>query len=680
MEQQKQTYTAYSFGDPVDLGVILLFLITLINLPFNKVSKDEERQEVFNYCKEVLAWLQKLLPFSEFLDADADVLDGLLTLLSESPLTYETVDILAQHFHTPYPELSIPTTDKLHRMTRKIRNHDEEFEKGESLTVRFQKQCKKRRKEKKNVSVQLENQFLNVIPEFCENLDFQHDFAFLRFLDTFLLITFAKNVTTEDYKKVPLIFPYKDMPVLEADLSSVETTAMRRVKASGKSSLGIQRSESFHDVGNIKKRSESSLFSPDDHDVDKHTPLKRTNSLIDLRRIQISSFSEELQAFLPKLLWLKRWCLIDETQKGNPAANRSHSFLNKSTAPTAIRVQLPLKLVVNTLWLFENYYKDFANAKRKCVRGKPLRAKKKERSFKKGIPPLNMRKGDLVEGKSKKDGEVLLETGVEVEKGKAELRGFVGSKRENYLSSSSEMGEKNMEEAGKSVEKSMLQELEVKSKKHAKINEQNPQNVESFGERGSQDRDRERRRRKRGVKSQKMRKHEVGKSLKEEKFLDNTEKNMKGRNTGVKTSGQVIATEREKEWQRLGIRKGNRNISPTLDYNEAERADSQGNANIPEEQQTDCRPNRFSRQIHAPILNQTGMWGQDATLVYSTENTGSTSGIRNKNFPPTSSSVGSKCKSFELIDADMPLFSFASPEDSKIVSFYSTQLVCSNHL
>ncbi|XP_028394275.1 uncharacterized protein LOC114518472 [Dendronephthya gigantea] len=614
------------------------------------VSKDEERQEVFKHCTDVLVWLQKLLPFSNFLDADADVLDGILTLLSESPLTYETVDILAQHFHTPDPAMTIPTTDKLNRMTRKIRNYDEEFEKGESLTVRFQKQCKKQRKEKKNVPVQLENQFLEVLPDFCENLDFQHDFAFLRFLDTFLLITLAKNVTSEDYKKVPLILPYKDMPVLEADLSSVETMARRKVKAPGKSSLRIQRSESFHDVGNIKKRTESGLFSSDDHDLNKHTPLKRTNSLIDLRRIQISSFSEELQAFLPKLLWLKRWCLIDETQKGNPAVNRSYSFLNTTTSPTAIRVQLPLKLVVNTLWLFENYYNDFAKAKGKCVRGKPSRVKKKKRSFKKGVPPLNMRKDDPVEGESKQDGEVLPETAVEVEKGKAELQGFVSSKGADDPSLFAAVSqEDNMEEAGKSFEKSEVQGLEAKSKKHAKMDEQNLLNVESFSERGSQDCDTVRRRRKRGTKNQEMRKHEVEKSLTQEKFVDSTDETM-----GVKTNGQLSATERKKERQRKGIR----NISVILDHDEAGRSDSQGNTNITEEQ-ADCRHNRPLKKIHAPILNQTE--GEMRGIA-------SMSGVRNKNFSPTSSSLGSKWKSFGSIDGDMPLFSFTSQDDSKIVN------------
>ena len=689
-----------------------------------------------NQCEDVLVWLQRLLPFSDFLIATEDVLDGILTMLSELPLNGEIVDLLARYFHTPSPLLSIPTTDKLNRMTRKIRNKAEGLENGESLTVRFQQQCEKRRTEKNKISVQpFENHFLEVIPEFCRSLDYQHDFAFLRFLDTFLLITLAKNITSEDYKKAPLILPYKDKPTLEAELSSIEETTTRKGKISRKSSFGIQRSQSFQDVGNIKKKPGSSLLSPDDLDSDK--PIDRSNSLTDLRRVQSSTFSQELQAFLPTLLWLKRWCLIEEHQKGNQSVNKSYSLLNMTTTPTAIRVRLPLKLVVNTLWLIENYYKDFAEAKGKCLRDKRSRMKKKrkKRSVKKEIEEDIL----VEEVKQKQDGEPPLEAEVEEENRNVDAR--VGESR-GLESKKKAGGERShaaeVEEENRNVDARVGESrgLEIKKKaggerslaaevgeengkiSEAEVGKSEPQGVvgeenrrvdeggESVGKRQLQVYEKEKRRRKRGAKDSKQ-KVQTGDQLETtktellarqglgmEESGNEIRENMEGIKVEIKTRRRVDESERMKVQlpeQKMRKRK-EKNLNVSRGYKEGDL----GSQKIPDisvehrtflgertnESEGSINPHKYlneivsnGSQMNAPVSSQTDegeVRHQNFNVRSSVENISSSSRIKKNLFssPTSSSSVGSKWKSLESVDADIPLFSFTHLDDGNIVSSY----------
>ena len=686
-----------------------------------------------NQCEDVLVWLQRLLPFSDFLNATEDVLDGILTMLSELPLNGDIVDLLARYFHTPSPLLSIPTTDKLNRMTRKIRNKAEGLENGESLTVRFQQQCEKRRTEKNKISVQpFENHFLEVIPEFCRSLDYQHDFAFLRFLDTFLLITLAKNITSDDYKKAPLILPYKDKPTLEAELSSIEETTTRKGKISRKSSFGIQRSQSFQDVGNIKKKPGSSLLSPDDLDSDK--PIDRSNSLTDLRRVQSSTFSQELQAFLPTLLWLKRWCLIEEHQKGNQSVNKSYSLLNMTTTPTAIRVRLPLKLVVNTLWLIENYYKDFAESKGKCLRDKRSRMKKKR---KKRYVKKEIEEDILVEEvKQKQDGEPPLEAEVEEENRNVDAR--VGESR-GLESKKKAGGERSLaaevEEENRNVDARVGESRGLESKKKAggerslaaEVGEENgkiseaevgksePQGVvgeenrrvdeggESVGKRQLQVYEKEKRRRKRGAKDSKQ-KVQTGDQLETtktellarqglgmEESGNEIRENMEGIKVEIKTRRRVDESERMKVQlpeQKMRKRK-EKNLNVSRGYKEGDL----GSQKIPdisvehrtflgertnESEGSIIKPHKYlneivsnGSQMNAPVSSQTDegeVRHQNFNVRSSVENI---SRIKKNLFSsPTSSSVGSKWKSLESVDADIPLFSFTHLDDGNTVSSY----------
>ncbi len=651
-----------------------------------------------NQCEDVLVWLQRLLPFSDFLNATDDVLDGILTMLSELPLNNETIDLLARYFHNP--ALSIPTTDKLNRMTRKIRNKAEGLETSESLTVRFQQQCEKRRKEKNKIS-SFENNFLEVIPEFCKSVDYQHDIAFLHFLDTFLLITLAKNITSEDYKKAPLILPYKDKPTPVAEISPIEKTTRRKEKACREKSFGIKRSQSFQDVGNIKKKPESSLLSPDDLDSDK--PVNRSNSLTDLRRVHLSSFSEELQAFLPTLLWLKRWCLIEEYQKGNQGANKSYSFLNMTTTPTAIRVQLPLKLVVNTLWLIENYYKDFALAKGKCLRNKCSRVKKK-RSYKKEIVRGQIEENVLVE-ETKHQGDV--EAPVVSEVGEenrnmdiVELRGL--ESRKNRRSVPAVVGEENekVDEVGaRRSELSGLEEMKAcvaVGETKGKVDKGD----ESVAKRQSQVCEKERRRRKRGAKDAKQKVQmedqlEKTATARESEERGNQSRNeigktMEGIKVAIKTGRKVDKSEGVKvelPKQKMGKRTKT-NISRSLQQ-QGDRS-SQSIDEISAEHRTfvDDRRNESDGSIikphkylceelvdndSLPVSHSDEGEVLDQTFKErgSVENISSTSRIKKNLFAsPTSSSVGSKWKSLESVDADIPLLSFTHLNRSKNVSFY----------
>ena len=618
-----------------------------------KAPNDERRQEVIQQCEEVLVWLQRLMPFSHFLNVTDEVLDGILTLLFELPLNCETVDLLAQYFHTPSPSLSLATTEKLNRMTRRIRNNAGHFgqEKGESLTVRFQQQCKKRRDKENNVSAkQPGSNSLEPLPTFCESVHYEHDSAFLRFLDTFLLITLAKNVTSDDYKKVPLIQPYSDRPTLKAEMSSIETATRAKEKCCRKNTLGIQRSQSFHDVGNIKKKSKSSLLSPSDLDSNEHKQVNRSNSLTDLRRIQPSNLSEELQKFLPVLLWLKRWCLVDESHKGNQGANKSYSFLNMTTTPTAIRIQLPLKLVVNTLWLDENYYKDYGNAKGRCVRVRHSHEKKRKVSSTK-VRPEDEGKDTMQEASH---GRSLLNT--EVREENAEVEAVVeslakdesegreserGRRRRKRRFTDSRRKNETADELDKiTAELEPREDLEMEKETNDEVEE----NVE-------------------GMKVEIRRKTEVNGTENLEELSAQTLRRRK------RTSKNVTVSRKQKEeldTETTDEVAGKQQFNQTLVDNQTrDRQETAQQSVTKSERRVDKDPQ--DSVIIRPAETKTS--NQDLPLKASNENILSRSGIKKKLFSsPTAPSIESKWKSVESVNTDIPLFSFSSQERPDSVS------------
>jgi hypothetical protein len=79
-------------------------------------------------------------------------------------------------------------------------------------------------------------------------------------------------------------------------------------------------------------------------------------------------------------------------------------------------------------------------------------------------------------------------------------------------------------------------------------------------------------------------------------------------------------------------------------------------------------------QMNAPVSSQTDegeVRHQNFNVRSSVENISSSSRIKKNLFSsPTSSSVGSKWKSLESVDADIPLFSFTHLDDGNIVSSY----------
>lgn len=652
----------------------------------------------------VLLWLQRLLPFSDFLNATDDVLDGILTMLSELPLNGETVDLLAQYFHSPPSSLSIPTTEKLNRMTRKVRNKAEGLESSESLTIRFQEECDKRRKEVNNVSTKsFGNTFLEIIPEFCKTLEYQYDYAFLRFLDTFLLITLAKNITPEDYKKTPLILPYKDKPTLDEEVSSIEETTKTSRKLSTKTSFGIYRSRSCQDVGNIRKKPGSNLLSPNKLESDKRTPLHRSNSLTDLRRVKSSILSDELQSFLPILLWLKRWCLIEECQKGNQGVNKSYSFLNATVTPTAIRVRLPLKLVVNTLWLMENYYKDFALAKGKCMRDKRSRVKKK-RSLKKKNVSKEIGENVLVEEvEQKENGEPLLEARILEENrnvgedGDGELQSVEsGKKLDDEVVQEKKVDDEvdeQVDEVEESVRPNESQDVGNRRKVHVESGCEH-QNVDEAGATKSEGE--KRRRRKREAKNAKR--NPQMESIVESKTEEPTararlETEVESRN-GVGENQEIVATRRSVDagtaLPKHRMRKHKeKNISPSLVQKEErdfmsqnidntlvehrtffdEQTNSSKGSMIEPHRRFEEFGNKDSSLIIAPVLSHTDegeVWDQERGSVI---NDWSRSRIKKNLFSsPTSSSVGNNWKSLESVETDIPLFTFTHVDPKNVGS------------
>ena len=582
-------------------------------------------------------------------------------------------------------------------MTRKVRNEAEGLESIESLTVRFQEQCDKRRKEVNNESTKsFENTFLEIIPEFCKTLEYQHDYAFLRFLDTFLLITLAKNITSEDYKKTPLILPYRDKPTLQAVISSTEETTKTSRKLSRKSSFGIYRSRSFQDVGNIRKKPESNLLSPDKLESDKHTPLHRSNSLTDLRRVKSSTLSDELQVFLPILLWLKRWCLIEECQKGNQGVNKSYSFLNVTVTPTAIRVRLPLKLVVNTLWLMGNYYKDFALAKGKCVRDKHSRMKKKRSPKKKNVSK-EIGKDVLVEEvEQKENGESLREAGILDENrnigedGVGELQSLEGGKK---------VDDEIVQEDGKVDEAEGMNEIQdVGNRRKEHVGSEFEQvNVNEAGVTKSEG---EKRRRKKREARDSKRKFQT-KSILESKRKELTARERleteeeSGNGVGVEENQEIMTTRRgvdtrtalqkhrmrnykEKNVSLSFVQREERdfksqNIDDTFveqrTFFDKQTSESEGLTVYPRKQSQEFA-NKDSPLITAPAHSQTEegeVWDQERGSV---KNDWSKSRIKKNLFSsPASSSTGNNWKSLESVKTDIPLFTCMHIDGPENVGF-----------
>ena len=357
-------------------------------LIFFQGQGEDHKQAVIQKCEDVLTWLKRFLPFSAYLDSTHHILDGMLTLLTELPLTTETVNLLAQYFHNPPPSLGLSTVEKLKRLTRKLRNVSGPLGmgNGEPLSVLYQEKCEERRKEAKAVPrnpapekpMDLETAF-----EFCNSLAYQKDSAYLRFLDTFILITVSKNITERDHKKVPLLLPYKNQLEL-VEISGNEQPNEKPVRTPNvmsHTSLGVKRSQSFQDV---KKKTHGALLSSDGDEKNDKSPLHRSNSLTDLRKVEKSMLSGELRAMLPRLIWLRKWCSVKEGHTGNQGGNKSVLLLNRTTSHGAMRVQGSLKMIVNTLWLIENYYKDFVEAKGRCVKEEIASMKRRKRRKRNG--------------------------------------------------------------------------------------------------------------------------------------------------------------------------------------------------------------------------------------------------------------------------------------------------------
>ncbi|XP_071477221.1 uncharacterized protein [Diadema antillarum] len=136
------------------------------SLQVKPASSAEEKEKVEKLLKAVLSWAECLHPFSRFLHLEDEVNDILLTVISELPLSKETVSILGRHFHQldglpPFLE------EKLSRLREKLRrkkvavDHEKarRREKGgandgerrsvafETLMTHYKRQSKRRRAE-----------------------------------------------------------------------------------------------------------------------------------------------------------------------------------------------------------------------------------------------------------------------------------------------------------------------------------------------------------------------------------------------------------------------------------------------------------------------------------------------------------------------------------------------------
>lgn len=183
--------------------------------------------------------------------------------------------------------------------------------------------------------------------------------SYFQFMDTFFMITVSKTVLAQHNKApypVPLLSSY-NKHLLAADTKSLvalqqkvhSDTPAKPIK--GASSLF--RSQSFTDVRSSRSKPAEAPTPSSGSGGD----IKRSSSMNDVAKLGslpgIQTLGSELLDLLPSLTWLGRW-----TMEGSsvPSSNFDLSTRGTKESLPVMRVQVPLPLLVNGLWLLKNVY------------------------------------------------------------------------------------------------------------------------------------------------------------------------------------------------------------------------------------------------------------------------------------------------------------------------------------
>ncbi|KAI8504702.1 hypothetical protein Bbelb_178200, partial [Branchiostoma belcheri] len=226
-------------------------LQTLREKAFQKHGNSDG--EELELCKTALDWALCMLPFADYLDAEDDLQDIVLSLVGELPMTRTTGDILAHHFYDP--ELLSPTVEeKWNHLQTKMRKtrisvdqtteqqgvvSKESKKQGSKtdgktimLSVYTHKKSGKQKKEiekKAKVFGSYETQvFSNMSSDkkVCVgSWPFETEDSYLFFLETFFSVAFEKARQEEKGEKIPLLAPNK-LEVREREVNSMAHKAM----------------------------------------------------------------------------------------------------------------------------------------------------------------------------------------------------------------------------------------------------------------------------------------------------------------------------------------------------------------------------------------------------------------------------------------------------------------------
>ncbi|XP_078688724.1 uncharacterized protein LOC144920408 isoform X2 [Branchiostoma floridae x Branchiostoma belcheri] len=226
-------------------------LQTLREQVFQKPGGSDGKE--LELCKTALDWALCMLPFADYLDAEDDLQDIVLSLVGELPMTRTTGDILADHFYDP--ELLSPTVEEkwnhLQTKMRKTRisvdqateqqgvvSKESKKQGGKTegktimLSVYTHKKSSKQKKEiekKAKVFGSYETQvFSNVSSDkkVCVgSWPFETEDSYLFFLETFFSVAFEKARQEEKGEKIPLLAPNK-LDVREREVNSMAHKAM----------------------------------------------------------------------------------------------------------------------------------------------------------------------------------------------------------------------------------------------------------------------------------------------------------------------------------------------------------------------------------------------------------------------------------------------------------------------
>ncbi|XP_070564175.1 ciliogenesis and planar polarity effector 1-like isoform X2 [Ptychodera flava] len=291
-----------------------------------KTHETPESGESLDLLLEALKWALCLLPFTQYLDLEAEMQDIVLTLISELPRNKNTASILAEHFY--HADIISPAVEEKYQRLVEVmkstfiaspstasRSMDDgkQSKKGkrklppqpEPLMGYFDQRCADKQRD-----IELMNQRYRKLETqifvgkgqtsagfpIVGSREFERSELFLEFLDTFFLVSFNKQtsaqINTTDLKDIlPLLLPYSE-EIKQQELTSVPHKVMKSFhKRHGISpqSPVLSRSQSYQDISPRMKQDFIEIRKSKDQDARSPSPKRHIGGLFRSR-----SYSESL--------------------------------------------------------------------------------------------------------------------------------------------------------------------------------------------------------------------------------------------------------------------------------------------------------------------------------------------------------------------------------------------------